>query len=136
MNRLISNLRIAVTKGLKWALSGVQFRGKGRILMTLCPQDQVVTIDLHGYRFRCNLFDHIHRNIFLWDYDQHAVDFIKCNVRPGDTFIDIGANCGFYSLLASRLVGPTGRVFAIEPNPGPFSHLAATIVENGITNIT
>ena len=30
--------------------------------------------------------------------------------------VDVGANLGYYSLLASRLVGPTGRVVALEPN--------------------
>jgi FkbM family methyltransferase len=38
-------------------------------------------------------------------------------VRPGDTVLDLGANIGVYTLLAARLVGPTGRVHAFEPNP-------------------
>lgn len=38
-------------------------------------------------------------------------------VRPGMTFIDIGANCGYYTMLARHLVGPHGRVVAYEPNP-------------------
>jgi FkbM family methyltransferase len=38
-------------------------------------------------------------------------------LKPGDTFIDIGANFGTFSLLASRLVGDNGKVIAIEPQP-------------------
>lgn len=36
-------------------------------------------------------------------------------VRPGDCVLDIGANVGYYTLLLSKLVGPTGHVFAFEP---------------------
>jgi FkbM family methyltransferase len=38
-------------------------------------------------------------------------------VRPGDVVVDIGANAGYYSIRAAELVGPTGRVYAIEPSP-------------------
>src|SRR5437588_777391 len=38
-------------------------------------------------------------------------------LKPGATFCDVGANLGFFSLLAARLVGPYGRVYAFEPDP-------------------
>lgn len=38
-------------------------------------------------------------------------------LKPGDVFYDVGANVGFYTLLASRLVGPSGHVYALEPVP-------------------
>ncbi|MEW6306708.1 MAG: FkbM family methyltransferase, partial [Verrucomicrobiota bacterium] len=56
-------------------------------------------------------------------------------LRPGDTFIDAGANVGFYSLLLT--VGcPSLHVFAFEPNPKNYELLAANIAANGIGNIT
>lgn len=38
-------------------------------------------------------------------------------VRPGMTFVDVGANCGYYTMLAEKLVGKRGHVVAYEPNP-------------------
>ncbi|MDQ3078240.1 MAG: hypothetical protein M3Q83_05285, partial [Pseudomonadota bacterium] len=39
---------------------------------------------------------------------------IRDNLKPGDTFVDAGANIGIFSVLAARLVGPSGRVVAVE----------------------
>ena len=57
-------------------------------------------------------------------------------IREGDTVIDVGANIGCFSLLASQLVGPTGRVLALEPDPRTFAQLEANIKLNNATNIT
>jgi len=44
-------------------------------------------------------------------------------LKPGETFIDIGANIGFYSMLASDLVGSTGKILSFEPTPRTFKTL-------------
>lgn len=49
-------------------------------------------------------------------------------IRPGDTVMDVGANVGHYTLAFSDLVGPAGRVIAIEPVPATFALLAANAV--------
>ena len=54
----------------------------------------------------------------------------------GDTFVDIGANIGYHTLVASQVVGPEGRVIAFEPNPDNARLIAHTIERNAITNIT
>lgn len=56
------------------------------------------------------------------------------HLKPGDTFIDAGANIGFYSVLASRLVGPTGRVIAIEMMPPTAARLRAHLALNQCSN--
>ena len=56
-------------------------------------------------------------------------------ISKGDTVIDVGANIGCFSILASRLVGPTGRVIAIEPEPSTHERLLKNIELNQATNI-
>jgi len=57
-------------------------------------------------------------------------------LRPGDTVIDVGANIGVLSLLASRLVGPSGRVLAIEAHPRTYAALLNNLKRNPATNVS
>jgi FkbM family methyltransferase len=52
-------------------------------------------------------------------------------LRPGALFVDIGANHGYFSMLAAAIVGLDGRVIAFEPNPAVFSQLEGHIRANG-----
>jgi FkbM family methyltransferase len=56
--------------------------------------------------------------------------------RPGDIIIDVGAELGREINLLSRLVGPTGRVYAIEAHPTTFKWLVRRIEASGLTNVT
>jgi FkbM family methyltransferase len=49
--------------------------------------------------------------------EPHVQSYLKSVLRQGDVVIDVGANFGFHTILASRLVGNTGRVMAFEPSP-------------------
>jgi FkbM family methyltransferase len=50
-------------------------------------------------------------------YEPEVSATVRSLLRPGATFVDAGANIGWFSLLAAGLVGPGGRVVAVEPNP-------------------
>jgi FkbM family methyltransferase len=50
-------------------------------------------------------------------------------------FVDVGANVGYFTLLASRAVGPEGMVFAVEPSPYAADRLARTITDNRVGNV-
>jgi FkbM family methyltransferase len=52
-------------------------------------------------------------------------------LRPGARVLDVGANLGWYSLVAAPVVGPGGRVFAVEPNPGLARLVHDSLATNG-----
>ncbi len=55
--------------------------------------------------------------VFSDTFELSETAFVKGFLRPGMTVLDIGANAGYYTLLASRAVGLEGRVIAFEPSP-------------------
>ena len=64
--------------------------------------------------------------------DRHV--FVS-HLREGMTVMDVGANLGLYSLLASRAVGPSGKVYAFEPVPEIFARLKEHIALNNAANV-
>ena len=57
-------------------------------------------------------------------------------LRPGDTYIDVGAHVGYHALLARQAVGATGRVLALEPQPYNCNKILVNAALNGFSNIT
>jgi FkbM family methyltransferase len=70
----------------------------------------------------------------LWE--PAITDYISSGLSRGDTFVDIGANIGYYSLLAASRVGPRGHVYAIEASPMIFARLKQNLALNSFDNIT
>ena len=64
-------------------------------------------------------------------YEPATTDYLRSRLTPGGVFVDIGANHGYFTLLASALVGSRGRVIAFEPNPPVFEQLVAHVRLNG-----
>jgi len=62
-------------------------------------------------------------------------EIFKEHVQEGDITIDIGANIGYFTLMLAKLVGPTGKVFAFEPDPRNISLLRKNIEINNYQNI-
>jgi FkbM family methyltransferase len=69
-------------------------------------------------------------------YEPRESAFVRRVLRPGMTVVDVGANLGYYALLAGRAVGPTGRVLAIEPDPQNFELLAENLRANRAGNVS
>jgi FkbM family methyltransferase len=69
--------------------------------------------------------------IYLWDrWEPDVTDLILALLGPGRTFVDVGANKGYFSLLAAKSVLPNGRVVSYEPHPANADDIEITIAEN------
>lgn len=68
-------------------------------------------------------------------HEEATTNLFKKIVKEGDVVIDLGANIGYFALLAAKLVGPTGKVFAFEPEPQNFSYLKKNVELNNYTNV-
>lgn len=89
-----------------------------------------------GSEIRCYLNDYVGRALFYFgDLDPKVSWVFRKVLRPGDRVIDVGANVGLLTLLASQLVGAEGKVLAIEPQPRVLDCLGQALERNGATNV-
>jgi len=68
-------------------------------------------------------------------YESESVALIQRLLRPSMVFIDAGAHCGQYTLVASAEVGPGGQVHSFEPDPATFRLLASNVKQNQLMNV-
>lgn len=73
--------------------------------------------------------------IVLPSRESEVVAVLRERLGPGDTFVDAGANIGFFSILAAGLVGPSGKVIAIEMMPYMAAILRSHAALNQCSNI-
>ncbi len=69
-------------------------------------------------------------------WETHVTNAIVKHLKPGEVFLDIGANIGYFTLLAASIVQDGGKVISFEPNPQNLQLLYSSIVENQFKNIT
>ena len=90
----------------------------GEAVVVLNPDDPVVSGALH-----------------FGVYEKAETKFFQTACREGMTFLDVGANIGYYTALAARAVGPNGKIIALEPDPESFKYLEQTIAANEVGNV-
>jgi FkbM family methyltransferase len=61
---------------------------------------------------------------------------VESTLRPGMVAFDLGANVGYYTVMMAKLVGASGRVYAVEPFPETFRLLAENVRRNGLGNVS
>ena len=92
-------------------------------------------VDVQGFKMKLNLEDSgVSRPILMSGiFEPEVTHAFRKHLKAEMTFVDIGANVGYFSLLASGIVGPRGRVIAFEPSPANFLRLSENISINSIT---
>ncbi len=69
------------------------------------------------------------------NYEKCEIEIFKNILKPGMTIVDIGANVGLYSVIASKVVGKKGRVYSFEPEPLNYKVLKKNISLNNCQNV-
>jgi FkbM family methyltransferase len=86
----------------------------------------------HGLRLWVDLSDAgVSAGCLQGNWEPTETDLILSLLSPGDTFIDVGANIGWFTLLAAHAVGGSGKVYAFEPRTDRRARLEQSIAENG-----
>jgi len=105
-----------------------------------------------GYRFQpgpeaiklrsgaqIQVFDIEHSQLllrYLGTFEPHCLAYLYKYATPGATVLDVGANIGLYTIEASRAVGASGHVIAIEAAPSHARSVESSIILNGSSNVT
>src|SRR5262245_33163632 len=79
-------------------------------------QKRLVRLDDFGLYVMPNDYIGAHIDVHH-SYEEHVTSVIRNELREGSIFLDLGANIGYFSMLACSLVKETGKVIAFEPNP-------------------
>jgi FkbM family methyltransferase len=90
----------------------------------------------YGATLSGTTLDSLQRHVYYFGTWEPQVEIvIRQNLKPGDTFIDIGANVGFFSMLAANLVGSGGRVVSFEASTPMLKMLKTNVDRNGMSEI-
>ena len=103
---------------------------RGRFNARLAP-------DAGAARFSCDLSDQIAKEAFFSGlYEPPVTRVVQRLATPGATMVDVGANWGYYTLVAAAAVGGEGRVIALEPDPRLFARLEGNVRLNRFSHVT
>lgn len=114
----------------------VQLTKPFRRLLTNWPTAVIFRKRVAGRTLYVDLRTSIGREIFLTGaFDPGVFQPLARYLRPGDTFVDVGVNIGYYSLLALEKVGATGQIYGFDIDPRPLQMIRRTIVSNHLDNL-
>ena len=89
-----------------------------------------------GSDLRVDANDIVGKYIYYFGkWEPNLTSWISQRLKPGDVFIDVGANVGYFSSLASKLLGDSGKVVAVEALPETFGRLKENLEMNGARNV-
>jgi FkbM family methyltransferase len=116
--RLLYRIRSGLDSSWQDTRQVVRLVGSGDLSMEVVPRDEIGRfLYLYG----------------LWDLS--GTRLMQANLRPGMTVLDVGANIGYFTLLAARSVGQEGLVHSFEPHDEIRGELERNVRRNGLRNV-
>ena len=136
-------IRLYYIHKLKRRIKGKSFRGKfkiEKILTRLSPKmrnDMVIkTIDGDKLKISPLLDKGIERKLYNQGvYEEGTLYCFKKILKKGNVVLDVGANIGLTAIRASKMIGPKGKVYAIEAMPSTIEILKFNILLNKLKNV-
>jgi FkbM family methyltransferase len=98
---------------------------------------EVILRKVHGRKMFLNIRrPGIAHELAIWgEREILETQVFKNVVEKGMTVVDLGANVGYYTLMAASLVGDVGKVYAIEPLPANYASLTENVKINALRNV-
>jgi FkbM family methyltransferase len=112
--------------------------GLVRLIGLPAPAPGLITRPLRGFPPRLQFNPRTYQGRFLYyrgPYEEPQIRTLRRLLRPGMTFVDVGANIGLYSVVAGYCVGPAGKVIAFEPQQGLADVFWENVRINGLDNV-
>ena len=93
-----------------------------------------LTRRIHNYKLRLDLtYPGLSRQVLIaGTREEQLKAVLEREIKPGATILDLGANIGYYTVMMCKLIGPAGKIYAIEPEPRNFDLLRQNIALNGM----
>jgi len=96
----------------------------------------MVACTTFGANLPCCAQDLVQSHIlFFGKWEPNIGYFIARRLKRGSTFVDVGANIGYFSMLGAAVVGDTGKVISIEASPSIFKVLQSNLRHNSCANV-
>ncbi len=126
---ILKTLARILPESLAWRLKP-KLRSLAQSIVKPCPSRIQSVTD--GFKMNLDPAEKIPSHIaFEGMYEPGLRNLIKKTLHPGDHFLDIGSNIGYFSCLARSIVGPTGKVSVLEANPSMATQVKENLELNG-----
>ena len=109
-----------------------------RLHQRLLPPVRLITVTLDkGFRMQLDLADPEQRQVYFFGHyhERYETALVADLLDPGEVFWDVGANIGYFALVAAAAVGDTGQVLTFEPGAAALERLRANVALNHYKNI-
>ncbi len=112
---VIRSRPVPVRELVEMFVTSLEYRQQHQHTVAAVPEK----VDVHGFQMYASPEDWAVGKFIIQhrSHEPHVTEAVRNILKPGMVAVDIGANIGYFTLLAASIVGPAGRVYAFEPNP-------------------